>query len=97
MHDLVANKVDLEMLKSQSIQVVALFITNDVFDTKDRPIVESGMQLWEAIYSDAEQSKTVPFDRELLVKGLIECSEKKVRECFRDSISKIGKNQEVMY
>jgi hypothetical protein len=55
------------------------------------------MQLWEAIHSDSTQSSEVPFDKDLLVRGLIVCQEKKVRECFRDSISRIGKNQEVMF
>lgn len=52
MHELVASKVDMEMLKTQSIKVVDIFIVNKNFDTKDRPIVESAMQLWEAIYTD---------------------------------------------
>lgn len=91
MHELVASKVDLEILKSQSIKVVDIFIGGKNFDTKDRPIVESAMQLWEAIQSDGPASE-VPFDKDLLVRGLIECQEKKVREVFRDCISRIGKN-----
>lgn len=50
MHDLVSSKVDIEMLKAQSIQVVGIFIGGKTFDTKDRPIVESAMSLWETIH-----------------------------------------------
>jgi hypothetical protein len=96
-HDLISSKVDIEMLKVQSIQVVGIFIKNKTFDIKDRPIVESAMGLWEAIHSDADESTAVPIEKEMLRRGLIECPEKKVRECFRDSISRIGKNNEAMF
>jgi len=97
MFELVTSKVDLEMLKKQSIKVVEIFITGETFDTKDRSIIISALQLWEAIQSDAQQTKEIPFDKELIVKGLINCEDKTVRETFRDSISRIAKNQKEMF
>jgi hypothetical protein len=42
----ISDKIDLQLLKQQSIQLVNLFTREKTFDVKDRPIVESCMQLW---------------------------------------------------
>lgn len=68
-----------------------LFIVAKDFDSKDRPIVETSLQLWQKIESEDSEDKPVDISSSLLTRGLIKIQDKKIREVFRDSLLSIAK------